>query len=151
MLFDEATHASGLKPECTVCLQPWGNHSWGKHIPKDCKFCWQQALGDTATDDLEPAEDGDVHSRLACIMQENQVIKAQLSQLTELVWQLFPQPGQVTPQPAEAGSMPGVLPPAKQQAAGTSRANVGSSSSIMVSHQRSSTGGFTGGPPTTSA
>ena len=85
ILFDEATHASGLKPECTVWLQPWGNYQWGKHIPKDCKFCQQQAPGDTTTDDLEPAEDGDVHSRLACITQENQVIKAQLSQLTELV------------------------------------------------------------------
>ena len=85
ILSDEALHASGLKLECTVCLQPWGSHYQGKHIPKDCMFCQQQASGDTATDDLNPTEDKDVHSRLACITQENQVIKAQLSQLTELV------------------------------------------------------------------
>ena len=125
ILFDEAVHASGLEPECTVCLQPWGSHTWGKHIPKDCKFHQQQAPRDTATDDLEPAEDGDVHSSLTCIMQENQVIKAQLSQLTELVWQLLPQPGQATPQPADAGNTPVVPPPIEEQAAGTSRANVG--------------------------
>ena len=125
ILFDKATHISGLKPECTVCLQAWSSHTWGKHIPKNCKFCWQQALGDTATDDLEPAEDRDVHSRLAHIMQENQVIKAQLSQLMELVWQLLPQPGQATPQPAEAGSSPAPPPPADEQAVGTSGANVG--------------------------
>ena len=106
ILFDKALHASGLKPECTVSLQPWASHSWGKHIPKDCKFCWQQSLGDTAMDDLDPAEDGDVHSRLAQITQENQVIKVQLSQLTELVCQLLPQPGQATPQSADAGNMP---------------------------------------------
>ena len=33
-------------------------------------------------------------------MQENQAIKVQLSQLTELVWQLLPQPSQAPPQPA---------------------------------------------------
>ena len=93
ILFDKALHGSGLELECTVCLQPWGSHSWGKNIPKDCKFHWQQASGDTATDDLDPAEDGDVHSRLVPITQENQVIKVQLSQLTELVQQLLPQPG----------------------------------------------------------
>ena len=123
ILFDEATHTSGLKPECTVCLQPWGSHQWGKHIPKDCKFHWQQALG-TATDDLEPVEDGDVHSRLAHITQENQVIKAQLSQLMELVQQLLLQPGQATPQPVGAGSTQAQSPPAEDQAASTSGAEV---------------------------
>ena len=125
ILFSEATHASGLEPECTVCLQPWGSHPWGKHIPKDCKFCQQQALRDTATDDLEPVEDGDVHSRLACIMQKNQVIKAQLSQLTEQVWQLLPKPGQATPQLAVAGSTQALPTPVDEQAAGTSGAEVG--------------------------
>ena len=125
ILLDEVAHTSGLEPGCTVCLQPWGSHSQGKHIPKDCKFCWQQAPGDTATDDLEPAEDWDVHSRLAHITQENQVIKVQLSQLTELAQQLLPKPGQATPQPAEAGSMPAVPPAVEEQAAGTSGANVG--------------------------
>ena len=83
ILFDEATHVSDLEPECAVCLQPWGSHPQSKHIPKDCKFHQQQALGDTTTDNLAPAKDGDVHSRLAQITQENQAIKAQLSQLTE--------------------------------------------------------------------
>ena len=97
ILFNKALHVSSLELECTVCLQPWDSHSWGKHIPKDCKFCQQQSSGDTATDDLDPAEDGDIHSRLTHITQENQVIKAQLSQLTELVWLLLPQLGQATP------------------------------------------------------
>ena len=125
ILFDKALHTCGLKPDCTVCLQPWGSHSWGKNIPKDCKFCWQQSSGDTATDDLDPAEDEAIYSRLTCITQENQVIKVQLSQLTELVWQLLPQPGQATPQSADAGNMPLVPSPAKEQAAGTSRASLG--------------------------
>ena len=87
-----------------MCLQPWASHSQGKHIPKDCKFHQQQSSGDTATDDLDPAEDGDIHSRLTRTTQENQVIKVQLSQLTELVQQLLPQPGQATPQSADAAS-----------------------------------------------
>ena len=120
ILFDEATHVSGHEPECTVCLQPWGNHPQGKHISKDCKFCQQQAPGDSATDDLEPAEDGDVHTRLTCIMQENQTIKAQLSQLMELVQQLLPQPSQATPQLAGGGESPVPAPPEASQAASTS-------------------------------
>ena len=92
ILFNEALHASRLNLECTVCQQPWASHSQAKHIPKDHKFCWKQSSGDTTTDDLDPAEDLDVHSRLACITQENHTIKAQLSQLTDLVWQLLPQP-----------------------------------------------------------
>ena len=36
-----------------------------------------------------------------------------------------PQPGQATPQPADAGNMPAVPSPAEEQAAGTSRANLG--------------------------
>ena len=108
-----------------MCLQLWSSHPWGKHIPKDCRFCWQQALGDTATDDLEPVEDGDVHSRLAHNMQENQVIKAQLSKLMELVWQQLPQPGQATLQLAVAGSAQVLPPPADKQAAGTSGAELG--------------------------
>ena len=59
------------------------------------------------------------------ITQENQVIKVQLSQLIELVWQLLPQPGQVTPWPADAGNMPAVPPPAEEQVAGTPGANLG--------------------------
>ena len=62
----------------------------GKQIHKDCQVLLAAGSGVTATDDLEPVEDGDVHSRLTSITQENQVIKAQLSQLTELVWQLLP-------------------------------------------------------------
>ena len=83
-------HALGQEPECTVCLQPWSSHPWGKHIPKDCRFHQQQALVDPIADDLEQSDDGDVHTRLTCKMQENQAVKAQLSQLTELVWQLLP-------------------------------------------------------------
>ena len=64
ILFDETTHALGWEPECTVCLQQWSSHPQGKHIPKDCKFHWQQALGDPVADNLEQAEDGDVHTRL---------------------------------------------------------------------------------------
>ena len=122
ILFDEASHTSGLKPECTVCLQPWGSHLQGKHIPKDCKFNWQQALGDMATDNLEPVEDGDVHSRLARITQENQAIKVQLSQLTELVQQLLPQSGQAAPQPAGMDNTPGPAPQTADQATSSSRA-----------------------------
>ena len=91
ILSDEALHASGLEPECTICLQPWDSHPRGKHITKECKFCHQQAPGDTAPDDLDPAEDSNIQSRLAHITQENHAIKAQLSQLTELVQQLLPQ------------------------------------------------------------
>ena len=125
ILFNEALHMSGLKLEYMVCLQPWATHSWGKHIPKDCKFHWQQSPGDTATDNLDPVEDGDIHSRLTHITQENQVIKVQLSQLTELVWQLLPQPGQAAPHSADADNMPPVPSPVEEQAAGTSGASHG--------------------------
>ena len=125
ILSNEALNASGLKLECTVCLQPCTRHPQGKHIPKDCKFCQQQASGDTATDDLDPAEDGDIHSRLACITQENHAIKAQLSEVTELVWQLLPQPAQATPQSTDAGSMPPASSPVEDQAAGTPGASLG--------------------------
>ena len=114
ILFDKALHTSGLEPECTVCLQPWGSHSQGKHIPKDCKFCLQQSSRDTGTDNLDPAEEEDIHSRLTQTTQENQVIKAQLSQLTELVQQLLPQPGQAAPKSADAGNMPPVPSPAEE-------------------------------------
>ena len=141
-LFDKESHTSGLKPECTVCLQHWGSHSQGKHIPKYCRFCQQQASGDTATD-------GDVHSRLACIAQENHVIKAQLSQLTELVWQLLPQPGQATPQPADAGNMFAVPPPAEEQATGTLGVNLDLPLPSW-SHPRDTASGVPlGGPPAT--
>ena len=100
ILFDETIHALGWELECTVCLQPWSSHPQGKHIPKDCKFRQQQALGDSAADDPKQPDGGDIHTRLTRIMQENQAIKVQLSQLTELVHQLLPQPGQASPQPA---------------------------------------------------
>ena len=89
--------------------------------PRSASFCQQQSSGDTATYDLDPAEDGHIHYRLARITQENHAIKAQLSQLTELVWQLLPQPAQAAPQSADAGNMP----PAEDQAVGTPRANLG--------------------------
>ena len=61
----------------------------------------------------------------ACpITQENQAIKAQLSQLTELVWQLLPQPGQATPQPAGAGNTQVLSLPVVDQAASTSGVEV---------------------------
>ena len=41
ILFDNVLYASRLEAECTVCLQPWASHPWGKHIAKDCKFCQQ--------------------------------------------------------------------------------------------------------------
>ena len=125
ILFNKALHASGLELECTVCLQPWASHPWGKHIAKDCKSCWQQASGDTATDNLDPAEDSDIQSRLACITQENHAIKVQLSQLTELVWQLLPQAVQAAPQLAEVSNLPPVPSPVEGQAPGTSRASLG--------------------------
>ena len=120
ILFDKATHALGHELEYTVCLQPWSGHPQGKHISKDCKFCQQQALEDSATDDLEQAEDGDIHTRLTHIMQKNQAIKAQLLQLTELVWQLLPQPNQATPQLPGGEESPAPAPPEATQAAGTS-------------------------------
>ena len=50
----------------------------------------------------EHQEDRDVHARLSRITLENQAIKAQLSQLTELVRQLLPQPSQAPVQAGEA-------------------------------------------------
>ena len=99
ILLDETMHASGWEPECIVCLQPWSSHPRGKHIPKDCKFQHQQALGDSASDEPDQQDDRDVHTRLSRITQENQAIKVQLSQLTELVRQLLPQPGQAPAEP----------------------------------------------------
>ena len=112
ILFNEAIHASGKEPECTVCLLPWSGHPKGKHMPKDCKFCHQQAQGDLGEDEPEQQEDGDIHTRLSHMALENQAIKAQLSQLTELVSQLLPQPGQAPTQPGEeqAASTPTGLP-----------------------------------------
>ena len=48
-----------------------------------------------------------------------------LSQLTELVWQLLPQPAQAATQSADAGNMPPVSSPVEDQAAGTSGASLG--------------------------
>ena len=101
ILFVETTHTSGREPECVVCLQPWNTHPRGKQISKDCKFCHQQAQGNPVDDELEQQDNGDVHARLSGITIENQVIKAQLSQLMELVHQLLPQPGQASAQPRE--------------------------------------------------
>ena len=89
------------EPECTVCQLPWSSHPRGKHIPKDCKFHHQQAQGKLGEDEPEQQEDRDVHARLSCITLENQAIKAQLSQLTELVCQLLLQPGQASAWPGE--------------------------------------------------
>ena len=89
---------SGREPECTVCQLPWSSHPRGKHIPKDCKFCHQQAQGKLGEDELEQQEVGDVNARLSHITLENQAIKAQLSQLMELVHQLLPQPSQASAQ-----------------------------------------------------
>ena len=125
ILSDEASHASGLEPECTVCLQPWSSHPKRKHINKECKFCQQQAPGDTALDELDTAEDSDVQSRLMHITQKNHSIKAQLSQLMELVQQLLPQQhqaAQTIPQPADASHPSPVLPSAEEQSPGISGA-----------------------------
>ena len=125
ILSDEASHASGLEPECTVCLEPWSSHPKGKHINKECKFCWQQAPGDTAPDELDSAEDSDIQSRLMHITQENHAIKAQLSQLTELVQQLLPHQHQATQtisQPGSASNPSLVLPSAGDQSTVTSGA-----------------------------
>ena len=102
ILFDEAVHSSGMEPECAVCQLPWSSHPRGKHIPKDCKFRHRQAQGEPGEDEQEHQEDGDVHARLSRITLENQAIKAQLSQLTELVHQLLPHPSQVPVQAGEA-------------------------------------------------
>ena len=102
ILFDEAVHSSGMEPECTVCQVPWSGHPRGKHIPKDCKFRHCQAQGEPGEDEQEHQEDGDVHARLSCITLENQAIKVQLSQLTELVRQLLPHPSQAPVQAGEA-------------------------------------------------
>ena len=74
----------------------------GKHIPKDCKFCHCQVQGELGEDEQEHQEEGDIHARLSCITLENQAIKVQLSQLTELVCQLLPQPSPVSMQSGEA-------------------------------------------------
>ena len=102
ILFDEAVHSSGMEPECTVCQLPWSSHPRGKHIPKDCKFHCHQVQGEPGEDEQEHQEEGDVHARLSRITLENQAIKAQLSQLTELVHQLLPQPSPVSMQSGEA-------------------------------------------------
>ena len=59
------------------------------------------AQGKPGEDEPEQQEDGDVHAMLSRIALENQAIKAQLSQLTELVHQLLPQPDQASAQPGE--------------------------------------------------
>ena len=123
ILFNEAIHTSGKEPECTVCLLPWSGHSKGKHIPKDCKFCHQQVQGNPGEDEPEQQEDGDVHARLSCMALENQAIKAQLSQLMELVCQLLPQPGQAPTQPGEEQAAS--TPPGPSQPASTSSQMVG--------------------------
>ena len=74
----------------------------GKHTPKDCKFCRRQAQGEPGEDEQEHQEDGDVHTRLSHITLENQAIKVQLSQLTELVHQLLPHSSQAPVQAGEA-------------------------------------------------
>ena len=102
ILFNEAVHSSGMEPECTVCQLPWSSHPRGKHIPKDCKFCHCQVQGELGEDKQEHQEEGDVHARLSCITLENQAIKAQLLQLTELVHQLLPQPSHASMQSGEA-------------------------------------------------
>ena len=79
------------------------------------------------------------------------MIKAQLSQLMELVWQLLPQPGQATPQPAGAGSNQVLSSPMEDQAASTSGAKVSLLPSIMAAHQRPSTRDPTRGSPATAA
>ena len=135
IMSDEASHASGLEPECTMCLQPWSSHPKGKHINKECKFSWQQAPRDTAPDELDSAEDSDVQSRLMYITQENHGIKAQLSQLLELVWQLLPQQHQATQtisQPADTSNPSPVLPSAKDQSLGTSGATLSLPPSFLV-------------------
>ena len=70
ILFDEAVHTSGKEPECTVCPLLWSSHPREKHIPKDCKFCHQQAQGDPGEDEPEQQEDGDVHPRLSRVALE---------------------------------------------------------------------------------
>ena len=102
ILFHEAMHSLGMDPECAVCQLPWSGHPRGKHIPKDCKFCRRQVQGEPGEDEQEHQEDGDVHSRLLRITLENQAIKAQLSQLTELVCQLLPHSSHVPVQAGEA-------------------------------------------------
>ena len=102
ILFDEAVHSSGMEPECTACQLPWSSHPRGKHIPKDCKFRCHQVQGEPGEDEQEHREEGDVHARLSRITLENQAIKAQLSQLTELVRQLLPQPSHMSVQSGEA-------------------------------------------------
>ena len=103
---------------------PWASHLWGKHIAKDCMIHHQQVPRDMPTDDLELAEDSNVQSRLAHITQENHAIKVQLSQLTELVWQLLPQIKLVVPQLASASNLLPMLSPAEGQSPGTSGASL---------------------------
>ena len=90
-----------MEPECTVCQLPWSSHPRGKQIPKDCKFCRRSVQGEPGEDEPEPQEDGDIHARLSRITLENKEIKAQLSQLMELVHQLLPKPSQVSAQSGE--------------------------------------------------
>ena len=81
---------------------------------------------------MEQQDNGDIHSRLSCIALENQAIKVQLSQLTELVHQLLPQSGQPPAQPKEdqAASTPAV--PESLQPATTSSQAVGLPSPTWV-------------------
>ena len=102
ILFNKAVHSSGMEPECTACQLPWSSHPRGKHIPKDCKFHSCQVQGEPGEDEQEHQEEGDIHARLSRITLENQAIKAQLSQLTELVHQLLPQPSHTSVQSGEA-------------------------------------------------
>ena len=93
-------------------------HHQGMQVPPST------GSGDTAPDDLDPAEDSDIQTRLPCITQENHAIKAQLSQLTELVQQLLLQAVQAVPQPANVSNSPPVLLSAEVQSPGTSRATL---------------------------
>ena len=50
ILLDKGSHMSGVEPKCTMS---WSSHHKGKQINKQCKFQWQQALGDIATEEID--------------------------------------------------------------------------------------------------
>ena len=118
ILLEESSHASGLEPKCTMCAQPCSSHPKGKQINKECKFCWQQVPVDIASDEMDPLEANDIHMWLMHITQKNHAIKSQLSQLTDLVWQLFqqqPPASQATQQATHTRNSHPELLPAKEQ------------------------------------
>ena len=133
ILFNKASHASGLEQECTVCLQALGQSLPGQAYPQELQVPPATILGGHSHRQPGPSR-GWRHPLQACMdyTWRSQVIKAQLCQLTELVWQLLPQPGQATPQSADAGNMPPVSSTSRGSSSGYPWGKSWHSPSILV-------------------